>query len=213
MAVRARQVTSGAAAPGGEPPAGTPVRKPLRSRYLLAVAMIVGGVALALGVGFGAGQARSDRAQGFARFPVPSEFTLRADHPATYYVYSEGTACLDFPNCHGALYPVTVTVTGPSGQRVEVEASRGPVYMIGGMEGTGVARFDAATPGDYRIAVSTGPFSEGRVAVGAAFPGWTQDWVATLAMIVLFAGAAAIIVVPVIRYGRRERAPEGSRPA
>ena len=210
--MRTRNVTSGAADPVAEPSAGTPVRKPSRSRYLLAVAMLVGGVALALGVGFGAGQTRSDRAEGFARFPVPSQFALRVDHPATYYVYSEGTACLDFPNCHGALYPVTVTATGPSGQAVKVEASRGPVYMIGGMEGTGVARFDAATPGDYRISVSTGPFSEGQVAVGEAFPGWTQDWVATLAMVALFAGGVAIIVVPITRYGRRRQA-SGSRTA
>ncbi|HET6794846.1 MAG TPA: hypothetical protein VFH45_10405 [Acidimicrobiales bacterium] len=177
---------------------------PHRSRYLLAFVLIVGALALAVGFGFGGGRTRSDQAVGFARFPVPSQFTFHVARPATYYVYSEGTACLDFPDCHGEIYPVTVTVRAPSGQAVEVEATQGPTYMIGGGEGTGVARFDAAAPGDYRIAVSTGPYAEGRVAVGEGFAGWTQDWVARAAMVVLLVAAAAVILVPLMRRRRQE---------
>ena len=208
MTVRTWRVSSVAAVPLGTASVKPHVRGPRKFRYLIAIPMLVVGLALALGVGFGAGHIRSDRAEGFARFPVPGEFTLRVDRPAIYYVYSEGTACLDFPNCHGALYPVTVTVTGPSGHAVHVEPSQGPVYMIGGMEGTGVARFDAATAGAYRIAVSTGAYSEGRVAVGEAFPGWTRGWIATLAMVALLVGGAGIIVVPIVRHERRKRTGE-----
>ena len=183
-----------------------PLRKPRRSRYLLAVLLLVGGVALALGVGFGGGQAKSDQAEGFARVAVPGVLTLHVDHATTYYVYSEGTACLDYPNCHGQLYPVTVEVSGPAGDAVKVESIHGPTYMIGGMEGTGVAKFDATMTGNYRVAPSTGPYSEGLIAVGEAFPGWTQDWVAVLAMMLLWAAGILIIVLPIVIYDRQRRA-------
>ncbi len=179
--------------------------KPRKSRYLLAVALLVVGLALALGVAFGASQTKSDQAVGFARVSVPGVLTLHVDQPATYYVYSEGTVCLDYPNCHGELYPVTVRVTGPTGNPVKVEPASGPSYMIGGSEGTGVARFNATATGDYRVAASTGPYSEGLIAVGKAFPTWTQDWVAWLAVVVLWAAGVLIIVLPIVLYKRRTR--------
>lgn len=182
-----------------------PLRKPRRSRYVLAVSLLVGGLALALGVGFGAGQTKSDQAVGFARVAVPGVLTLHVDHPTSYYVYSEGTACLDYPNCHGQIYPVTVKVTGPTGNAVKVVPTDGPTYMVGGMEGTGVAKFDATTTGNYRVAASTGPYSEGLIAVGEAFPGWTQDWVALLAMALLWATGILIIVLPIVIYDRKRR--------
>lgn len=180
--------------------------KPRRSRYLLAALLAVGGVVLGLGVGLGSGQAKSDRAERFARVGVPGVLTLRVDHASTYYVYSEGTACLDYPNCHGQLYPVAVDVSGPAGDPVKVDLVHGPTYMVGGMEGTGVAKFDAATTGNYRVAASTGPYSEGLIAVGEGFPGWTQDWVAVLAMIVMWAAGILIIVLPIVVYDRGKRA-------
>lgn len=183
-----------------------PLRKPRRSRYLLAVLLAVGGVVVALGVGLGGGQAKSDQAEGFARVAVPGVLMLHVDHATTYYVYSEGTACLDYPNCHGQLYPVTVEVSGPAGDAVKVELIHGPTYRIGGMEGTGVARFDATTTGNYRVAASTGPYSEGLIAVGEAFPGWTQDWVAVLPMVLMWAAGILIIVLPIVIYDRRRRA-------
>ncbi len=185
---------------------GQRLRRPRRSRYLLAVLLFAGGVALALGVGLGGGHAKSDQAKGFARVAVPGVLTLPVDHATTYYVYSEGTACLDHPNCHGQLYPVTVEVSGPAGDAVKVEPIHGPTYMIGGMEGTGVAKFDATTTGNYRVAASTGPYSEGLIAVGEAFPGWTQDWVAVLVMILMWAAGISIIVLPIVVHDRQSRA-------
>jgi hypothetical protein len=181
------------------------VRKPRRSRYLLAVPLLVVGLALALGVGLVGAQAKSDRAAGFARIGVPGVLTLRVDQPATYFIYPEGTACLDSPNCHGEIYPVTVKVTGPTGDSVNVQPSRGPDYMIDGMQTSGIAKFDAAMTGNYRVAVSTGPYAEGQVAVGEAFPWWTQDWVAWLATSVVWAGGVAIIVLPFATHRRRTR--------
>lgn len=183
-----------------------PLRKPRRSRYLLAALLLIGGAVVALAVGLGGGQAKSDQAEGFARVAVPGVLTLHADHVTTYYVYSEGTACLDYPNCHGQLYPVTVEVSGPAGHAVKVALIHGPTYRIGGMEGTGVAKFDATTTGNYRVAASTGPYSEGLIAVGKAFPGWTQDWVAVLPMILMWGAGILIIVLPIVIYDRQRRA-------
>jgi len=180
------------------------VREPRRSRYVLAVALLLGGLGLALGVSLGAAQAKSDQATGFPRVSVPGALTVHVDQPGTYFVYSEGTACLDYPNCHGQLYPVTVQVTGPTGN-VEVEPTSGPTYMVGGTQGTGVARFDV-TAGTYRVAASTGPYSQGLIAVGEGFPWWTQDWVAWLALVLLWAGGILVVVVPIVTYHRRTRA-------
>ncbi|MDE3086380.1 MAG: hypothetical protein KGJ77_06405 [Acidobacteriota bacterium] len=176
-----------------------------RWRYLIAAALLVGGLALALGIGLGAGKAKSDQAAGYARVAVPGALTLHVDHPATYVVFSEGTACLDAPNCHGQLYPVTVRVTGPAGDPVSVAPAHGPTYMIGGSEGTGVASFEARSAGTFTVAVSTGPYTEGGIAVGEAFPTWTADWVAWLAMAVLWAGGVIVVVLPLGRAGRAAR--------
>jgi hypothetical protein len=189
----------------GVRPNGGAVRKPRRSRYVFAATLLLGGLALALGVGFGGSQTKSDLAVGFVRVTVPGALTLQVGQPATYYVYSEGTACLDYPNCHGQLYPVTVKVTDPTGNPVRVEPTNGPTYMIGGSGGTGVARFDAITAGSYRVAASTGSYSEGTIAVGKAFPTWTQDWIAWLAMVLLWVGGVLIIVLPIVRYRRRRQ--------
>lgn len=185
------------------------VLKPRRSRYLLVVSLVLIGLALALGVGLGGGQVRTDQAQNFVRVSVPGVLTLHVAKPATYYVYSEGTACLDFPNCHGKLYPVTVSVTGPTGQPLTVQKTDGPTYMIGGSEGTGVARFSATRVGAYRVHASTGSYSEGRVAVGKDFPTWTQDWVVWFAMLAAWTIAALVAVLPVVSYRRRLRAAAG----
>lgn len=187
-----------------------PSRTPRRSRYLLAALLVVAGLAVGVGVGLGGGQFKSDRAAGFARVGVPGVLTLHVDRPASYVAYSEGTACLDYPDCHGQLYPVQVTVTSPTGHAVRVEPADGPTYMIGGMEGVGVATFEATTTGDYRVAARTGPYSEGTVAVGEAFPGWSQDWVAVLAMALLWAAGILIVVLPIVMY-RRRRASAHSR--
>lgn len=181
-----------------------------RWRYLIAALLLLGGLALVLGVGFGAGKARSDQAVGFARVAVPGALTLHVGHPATYVVFSEGTACLDAPNCHGQLYPVTVRVTGPGGAPVPVTPAHGPTYMIGGGEGTGVASFEARSTGTYTVAARTGTYAEGRIAVGEAFPTWTADWVSWLAVAVLWVGAVAVVVLPLGQLGRPPRRAAGT---
>ena len=188
--------------------ADSPRRRPARRvglRYSLALALFVGGLVLALGISAGGAKTRSDQAVNFPRVAVPGVFTLHVEHPATYYVYAEGTACLDSPNCHGQLYPVAVKVTSPTGNAVKVQPTHGPSYMVGGTEGNGVAKFDAATTGNYRVAASTGPYSEGSVAVGKAFPAWTQDWIPVLAMVLLWAAGILIIVLSIIRHARQTR--------
>lgn len=171
--------------------------------------MLLGGLALALGAGLGGSQAKTDQAVGFPRAAVPGSLALRVVQPDTYVVYAEGTVCLDYPNCHGQLYPVSVRVTDPAGKAVEVVATDGPTYMIGGSEGTGVARFDATTPGLYRVAASTGAYAEGMIAVGRAFPAWTGDWVAWSVMGLLWVVGGLVIFVPVARYERRARSGQG----
>lgn len=182
--------------------AGRSGRRSLRnlgiSRYLLAVSLLILGIAFAFGVALGAAQVKSNRAMGFARVDVPGALTLHVAQPATYYIYSEGTTCLDYPNCHGAIYPVTLTVTDPTGDVVRVQASPGPNYVIGAMGSARVAAFNAATTGNYRVTASTGPYSEGQIAVGQAFPWWTQDYVAWLVMVVMWVGGVLIIVLPLV---------------
>ena len=192
-----------------EAPTPRPTRRPPRARYLLVVPLVLVGLAIALGVGIGGGQVRTDRAVQFPRVAVPGVLALRVAEPATYYVYSEGTVCLDYPNCHGALYPVTVKVTAPRGAAVDVHRVQGPTYMIGGSEGTGVARFSATRRGTYRVSVSTGPYSEGQVAVGEGFPTWTQNWVSWSVMLLASAVAGLVAVLPVLAYRRRVREAAG----
>lgn len=189
-------------APAQVPPSGAAVKRPRKWGYAIAISLVLGGFALALGLGLGGGQTNTNQAEGFDRVTVPGTLVLHVAEPATYYVYSEGTACAGSPDCHGQIYPVTVRVTGPAGRPVSVDRTSGPTYMIGGSEGSGVARFDATSPGSYRVAVSTGPYSEGMVAVGKAFPTWTEDWVAWLAMAALCAGGVLIIVLPIARHRR-----------
>lgn len=183
-----------------------PLDAPRRSRYLVAAVLFVAGLALAVGVELAVGQAMSDQAQGFARADIPGALTFRVDRPGTYDVYAEGTVCLDYPDCHGQLYPVTVEVTGPGGIAVTTEPADGPTYMTGSTQGTGIATFDATTPGLYRVAARTGPYAEGRIAVGGAFPWWTGDLPAWSVLGLLWAGGVAVIVVPIVATRRRRSA-------
>ena len=198
-------------------PTHGPARKPRKWRYLLAFAMFIGGLAGLVVIGASTNLAKTGQAKGFPRpspasggpaswFPLPAQFTFHVDHPATYHVYR----CPRRDWSGVALYPLAVAVTGPTGQALRVEASHGPNYG-GGISGdrvcTGVAKFEAAMTGDYRIAAKTEPYSEGEVTVGPGFPWWTEGWVAWMPGLILFAGGAAIIVVPIIRYRRQNKAP------
>ncbi len=191
----------------GEPAPRRPRRRPPRSRYGLAALLVMVGLASGVAVALAAGSARGHQAGGFARASVPGDLTFRVEHAGTFYVYAEDTICLDFPDCHGELYPVTVRVTDPAGHGIPVTTVNGPGYMRGGTGGTAVARFEATRTGAYRIAVATGTIAEGRFAVGPGFPAWTDDRFAW-ALTVVLAGAGAVLAAATLI--RRRRAGVGS---
>ena len=177
-------------------------RPPSWARYSLAFGLLVVGVAASLTLAMTAASARDDHAKGFARADVPGVVNIRVDRRGTYDVFAEGTACLDYPNCHGQIYPVTVRATGPGGQRVAVTAWSGPSHESGGTGGIGVATFTAASTGNYRITASTDPYTGGQVAVGQPFPAWTDERFAWVPLL-LFGGAG--IVLAVVTFAQRWR--------
>ncbi|MDA8341138.1 MAG: hypothetical protein M0007_02790 [Actinomycetota bacterium] len=61
-------------------------------------------------------------------------------------------------------------------------------------------------PGTYRIAARTGPDAQSRIAVGGAFPWWTRDWLAWLALALMWASAIALIILPIVFTRRRSQA-------
>jgi hypothetical protein len=169
-------------------------RRPPRSRYWLAGLVAVVGIVVALAYSIGAQAVLSNRADGFARASIPGEMTLHVDHAATYYVFAEGA---------GWVHP-SVRVTGPEGHAVAVGAtSPGPSYYHGGNQASAVGTFRAVQPGDYKVAVSTGPTVQGDFAVGG-FPMWMRlsDWEAW-ALLVLFVGSSLVLIVRTAIQRRR----------
>jgi len=179
-------------------------RSPSRTWYLLAVGLLVVGLVGSLALAMAASSARDDHAKGFARADVPGVVTISVDRKGAYDVFAEGTACLDYPNCHGQIYPVTVRVTGPGGQPVAVAAWSGPTYYYnGGMQGGGVATFTATGNGTYRVTASTGPYSGGQIAVGRPFPSWTDERFAWVPLL-LFGGAGVVLAAATFVQRRRQ---------
>ena len=183
-------------------------RPPSRARYSLALGLLVVGMVASLALAITASAARDDHAKGFARADVPGVLTISVDQTGTYNVFAEGTTCLDYPNCHGQIYPVTVEVTGPVGRPVAVTAWSGPTYTNGGTEGTGVATFTATRSGTYRVATSTGDYTGGQFTVGRPFPAWTDDRLGWVPL--LFLGGAGVVLA-VVTFVKRRRGGVAAR--
>ncbi len=191
---------------GGQarPAVGATVLPPLRSRWLLATALVL--VALATFVLWAvlARVATDATADSFLRTEVPGELTTDL-RPGTWNVYAEG--------------PVTVqevTVTRDDGRPVKVteHSPTGAGYDRGGSQADVVAEFDiplGGMSGELTIAVSgtTERGAEGAFAVGAAdefdFLG-IQRWAMVALLAVNLTAAVLIGVVPFVR--RRRHAPD-----
>jgi len=179
-------------------------QRPSRSRYLLVLLLLVAGLISSLALAMAAASARDNQAKGFARADVPGVLVLRVGRVGTYDIFAEGTACLDYPNCHGLIYPVTVRVTGPGGKQVPVAAWSGSSYYNGGLQGGGVATFEATSIGTYRVAASTGTYTGGQIVVGRPFPSWTDERVGWVPLLLL--GGAGVVLAVVTFVQRRRKA-------
>jgi hypothetical protein len=183
-------------------PVAREVPKPLRSRYLLVLLLplvaLVSAVLWSITVYAGAGSA----AEGYARGTIPGQVSVEV-HPGTWVVFEEATT-RDF----------TVRVVAADGTEVPVRYIRGEggyVYDFHGAQATAVAAFDVPVGVNEQYTVtSVGEAdSQGSFAVGDDSQlGWSRVslW-ATVALLVVNVGAAAaIVVVPIVRYRRRRAA-------
>lgn len=180
--------------------------RPLRSRYLLVVLLplvaLVSAVLWSITVYAGAGSA----AESYPRGTVPGRVTVDI-HPGTWVVFAEATM-RDF----------TVRVVTADGTEVPVRYIRGEggyLYDVHGAQATAVAAFDVpvGVVEQYTVTSVGEPDGQGSFAVGEDSQiTWSRvnGWATVALLLVNLGAAAAIVVVPIVRYRRlRSAVAEG----
>ena len=186
--------------PAAPAPAEVPTR-PLRSRYVIAVLLVLAALSAALFWSFAVNEAVGARLDKFTRGPVPGRTTVWVN-PGTWYVYATGGSTLD-----------GIQVTGPDGRPLPVAPTATVDTMAagGGMGLHTVGQFTVPVPevGNAQVAVTgTDTTAQGWFAVGDFDVNGFQtlQFAAMTALVVVNAGAAvAIVVVPVVRARRASR--------
>ena len=180
-------------------PVARNVPKPLKSRYVLVVLLplvaLLSAVLWSITVYAGAGSA----AEAYARGTIPGQVTVDV-HPGTWVVFEEASI-RDF----------TVRVVAADGTEVPVRYIRGEggyVYDVHGAQATAVAAFDVPVGviEQYTVTSVGEADSQGSFAVGEDSPiTWSRvnGWATVALLLVNVGAAAAIVVVPIVRYRRQ----------
>lgn len=172
--------------------------RPLRSRYILAVLLLIVAVVGAAGWAFARSQASDSDYFRNTHGTVPGTVAVEA-HPGSFAVFSEG----------GTL--TSLRVTDATGTTIPVTMNTPPKSMpnYGGYTIKEVARFDVKPgsdpPGPWRVAVtgSAQAFAVGEYGNSSELG--VDVW-GIAALLVVNVGAAAVIVfVPIIRQRRLAR--------
>ena len=182
----------------GSPPVGREAPRPLRSRYVLVVLLPLVALLSAVLWSITTYSGASAAAEGYPRGSIPGAVTVDV-HPGTWVVYQEA-AIRDF----------TVTVVAPDGTAVPVRYIRGQggyVYDVHGAQATAVAEFDVpvGVTGTYTVTAVGQVDPQGSFAVGEDNQiGWAtlNGWAIVGLLLVNLGAAAAIALVPLVRYRR-----------
>jgi len=183
-------------------PVGRGAPKPLRSRYVLVVLLPLVALLSAVLWSITTYSGASSAAAGYPRSAIPGDVTVDV-HPGTWVVYQEA-ASRDF----------TVSVVAPGGTDVPVRYIRGQggyVYDFQGAQATAVAAFDVpvGVTGTYTVTAVGQADPQGTFAVGEDNQiGWAavNGWAIVGLLLVNLGAAAAIALVPLVRY-RRQLSP------
>lgn len=175
---------------------------PLRSRYLLAVVLVLVALVSVVMWGLLTVRATDDLAAGLDRTSVPGELTVDL-HPGRWILYGEGDLALD-----------EVKVSYPDGREVPVtlDPASAATYEHQGRTSDAVAAFDLPLGGewpDMRIVIDgrgTEPDAAVALAASDQFDQLGRQRWGMLALLVVNVGAAVVIVVvPLMRHRRASR--------
>lgn len=178
----------------------------MTSRWGYLIGVLIAFAGLILGIVIIASGA-SGIAGGLQQVRVPGEATLQLDEAGTYTIFHEQRSSLD-----GVVYSDTdvtglsVTVTGPQGQKVPLNApAASTTYAAGGREGYGMLTFDVETPGPYIIRASYPAGRTGDTAVLAVGSGFMKGLFGTVfgALAAIFGGFVIGLIVFIMTYVRR----------
>jgi hypothetical protein len=215
------------------PTAPTPTRKSAsRVGYWAAAIVAVLGLTMAFVWGAVGTITALDRVDSFDRTPVPGAMTVTVTDPGTKVVYYEGPAEVARyadPTATGrtatrwnpatdagtdvryaATTPtwqqVGLQVTGPDGATVPVSTYRSGVRydVIPGQLGRAVAKFEATTEGQYRVAATSVTEADATLAVGDDFARAIATATVGAAALGLVTVLAAVLLAVVI-YRARSR--------
>lgn len=191
------------------PPAATPTPPPSGRLtpsgwwYVVAAAFGIGGVVLAIVLGVGFAEDYADRIDDFERVQVPGSETVVLD-AGDYTIYQEFFGADD-----SVRFPpdVTVNVTGPDGEAVDIDDYNGSFSYAGsGREGIALSTFEAEERGEYSVSTEGDTLST--IAIGEGIGMQLFVGIAA-ALATAFGGivvcAVIAIVVAVKRSGAKTR--------
>jgi hypothetical protein len=177
-----------------------------RAWYGVAVIVLLAGLGAA---GWTVWHGVSGMAGSFMHLLAPGSTTLDLAETGSYTIFHESPGTID-----GKVYVsdhiggLTVTVTGPGGASIPVDAPSGKsTYSYGGHEGVSILGFDITAPGQYRMTASYPASHAGDQAVLAIAHGFAFRLIGTIlkAVGLGIGGAIAALVIFVVTFIRRAR--------
>ena len=190
------------------PPPPTPIRKqPSSGWYWVAGILAVLGLTAALVWGAVGTISALDEVDSFERTTVPGAVTVPVTDPGTMVVYYENPAELArYATNTPTWQQLRLTVTGPDGAVVPVSTYRSTArYDVDpGRFGRAVAKFEAATAGQYRVSTARAVEPGATLAVGDNFArdiALTALGAALLALVTV----AGALTIAVVTYRARSR--------
>ncbi len=167
------------------------------------VVMIVG-LLSAIGLWYSAGQLESDAIRNLARAPSGCDTTLDFEAAGDFTIYVETAGRFDAPiagDCVaegeygivGDVVPaVSLVMTSPTGDAVELANASGTTYDADGFSGQSVRTFSVETPGDHVLRVELPGDTDVQVAVAIGRD--PSDGVAMMQLGAVLAGLAGVLI-------------------
>jgi hypothetical protein len=176
--------------------------KPSLGWYWVAGAIVVVGVATAIGIMVASAAGALGRTDDLQRVQVPGQGTIHISDTGGQVVYFEGLG----PPPPGSL---AVQITDPNGNAVDLHRYFGDVhYTLNQTRGFAVATFAADSTGDYAVSTKSRRSVTGAVAIGKSIFGGTLGGLlggVLIGFISVLVGVIIAIVTGVRRRAARRR--------